>query len=464
MRVSLVQTGIYNNYPKLQQINPNEPNNINFGLANAGKLKTLFTYGLPCMYSGVEMIDPIRVQRYLKSGVFNQSSDKVMAILKQYEKQITAPSQDEENRNIEAQVYRMLKRLSAQYPKYTLQQLLKLKVPQYKKLIRTEQDPVIDSLKLLSNELPEDIKYKFSHFLAETDDKLNDRPIELPFSSYEFRYKLDKIREDIRKNKNKKEIRLVNKMFNETSRLSLNTNDKTIEHQKTIINYLDKLLEKSSFKDNEELQELISTSKARLNKEKIKVPFKRKSFLYDLNNLIMKLPNQELKETLMQTARQLPTSSNSLFACVLKFASEPSDKIAYRLLWPYFASVEHILPKSKGGADDMANYGGATTKENTDRQNMEFTEQLIRRPKTPIFCQRYIDRLIELFDTGVFKSNNINPQYIEDFKSAVEVQAKGKFKLDTTNLHIPESVRKSEAIYNLLKTLRIILSNPERSK
>ena len=32
------------------------------GIANAGKLKQLFAYSIPCMYSGIEMIDPKKVQ------------------------------------------------------------------------------------------------------------------------------------------------------------------------------------------------------------------------------------------------------------------------------------------------------------------------------------------------------------------------------------------------------------------
>ena len=64
--------------------------NVTFdGIANAGKLKILFSYGLPCMYSGVEMIDPKKAQKLLKNGSFKQPVAKVVQELKPYEHLIT---------------------------------------------------------------------------------------------------------------------------------------------------------------------------------------------------------------------------------------------------------------------------------------------------------------------------------------------------------------------------------------
>ena len=71
MRVSAVYQNVYS-YPKKIE---KKSKNLTFGsIANAGKLKTLFSYGLPCMYSGNEMIDPKRAQKLIKNGVFKKSS------------------------------------------------------------------------------------------------------------------------------------------------------------------------------------------------------------------------------------------------------------------------------------------------------------------------------------------------------------------------------------------------------
>ena len=60
--------------------------NPSFGIANAGKLKTLFTYGVPCMYSGIEMIDPPRVQKLMKYDAFKRPISEVLKIFENYEK------------------------------------------------------------------------------------------------------------------------------------------------------------------------------------------------------------------------------------------------------------------------------------------------------------------------------------------------------------------------------------------
>ncbi len=54
--------------------------------------------------------------------------------------------------------------------------------------------------------------------------------------------------------------------------------------------------------------------------------------------------------------------------------------------------VEHILPQSKGGADEMYNFGGAGTRVNADRGNIDFVEQIKRMPETEQNSQK-IDKL-----------------------------------------------------------------------
>ena len=100
------------------------------------------------------------------------------------------------------------------------------------------------------------------------------------------------------------------------------------------------------------------------------------------------------------------------------------------MLWPSFASVEHILPKSRGGADVMSNFGGATTKENSDRFNIDFSQQLKRKPESKINCQKYIDRIIELARSGIFEKHNIDIKYIRDFKDTILKQSKGALVLN----------------------------------
>lgn len=417
------------NTPEPTSIEPYKvyyPCKIRFGIANAGKLKALFAYDLPCMYSGIDMIDPKKVQKMLKNKVFDGKISDVMERLKPFEKSL---------QRIELYVYRILLHEAEKRPNKTLQETVKDISPYYKKQLRSKQAPIFQEIIAYAKDLPEGYRYNFVQFMHETRNKLADKPVEIPFSRHEFKYRLEKVKEDIAKNKNIKADKVMNKLTLEAEKLTPQDKVLSDEEKLEIVNFMEIILKSSILKDNEQIKKLLENAKGRLRHEKILVPFSRKSFIYDLSKILEDLPDENLKNKLLSTAEKLPTSRESTAAYILKFSTEPSDKIAYRLLWPSFASVEHLFPKSCGGADSMANFGGACTRENSDRQSIPFTEQLKRRPKTPEYCQKYVDRLIELEKAGIFQKNNVDKSYIEKFKATIRRLSKGTVILDTSKLY-----------------------------
>ena len=188
-------------------------------------------------------------------------------------------------------------------------------------------------------------------------------------------------------------------------------------------------------KNNQQLKDLIEISKSRLNREEIIVPFTRKAFLYDLLKILDDLPNEKLYEKMYTIAQKLPTSQESFSAYVLKIANEQPDKIGHRIVWPSLASVEHLFPRSCGGEDILSNFAGATTRENSDRKSIEFRLQLKRRPNTPMYCQWYVDRLIELYQQGIFARHNISPKYITDFADTIYTLSNRKIKLNLSKMN-----------------------------
>lgn len=395
-------------------------------IQNSSKLRALFAYKLPCMYSGIPMIDPKVLTKMLKNQIFYRPANQVLEALEPYKDSIIG---------MEAKVLQIIRERANIHPEKNIQELLKEVEPIFKRRLRKKQAPIFHELTEASYALPENFQYKFKKLMAETDKKLNERPIIIPFSSYEFKYKLSKIRDDILQSADVKSKKVMNKLIKESKKLNNSTNSKTIENQKQVVNFLDTILKKSVLKNNEQLKNLIETSKSRLTKEEIIVPFSRKSFIYDLAKIITELPDKNLQEKLITIAQKLPTSQESTSAYILKVAAEPPDKIGHRLLWPSLASVEHLLPRSCGGQDILANFGGATTRENSARKNIDFVTQLKRRPMTKIYCQKYVDRLIELYHNGVFAKYNISPKYITDFKKTIYNLSKKTLELDISKLY-----------------------------
>ena len=57
---------------------------ISFGIQNSSKLRILFGFDLPCIYSGVIMIDPKQLTRWQKGHLFNRSAKDVLSELDKY--------------------------------------------------------------------------------------------------------------------------------------------------------------------------------------------------------------------------------------------------------------------------------------------------------------------------------------------------------------------------------------------
>ena len=395
------------------------------GIQNSSKLRALFAYKLPCMYTGVIMIDPKILNRWMKSHLFLKKSSEVVNTMLPHEESFV---------DIEGKIFSIIKERSIIHPEWTIKQILAELNPVYCRRLRKRQSPIFHELNEVFKTLPNEYRRKFNALMDDTEKKLNERPVIIPFSSYEFKYKLEKINIDISHGQNLKEKKVMKKLLKESKRFSNTTSSRTIEHQKDVLKFLKIILRKSVLKNNEQLNLLMETAQSRLNKDEIVVSFSRKNFIYDVIKIIETLPDTKMQEKVIEIAAKLPTSKESTSAYVMKLLNEPIEKIGHRLVWPSLASVEHIKPRSCGGLDLMENFGGATTQANSDRKNIEFTLQMQKVPTTAECCQMYVDRLIELYKEGVFYKIGLSPRYINDFKNTIYEQSKHRLILDTSKL------------------------------
>lgn len=399
---------------------------ISFGYANSGKLKTLFSYGLPCMYTGIEMIDPKKVQKMLKNNIFETSISNVLKRIEPFEKSL---------QTIELRVYNLLKEQAEINPEKNVNETIQDLVPFHKKELRRRQSPILQELIATSRELPEEYRYKFKQFIDQAIDKLNDQPIKVDFSRAEFKYDLEKIQCDIDKKGNYKASKAMKKLIEVSEFLTTKDIEISIEDKLKTLDFMEIILRSSVIKDNQQLQKLFKLTREKLNGEKMLVPFSRKGFIYDLGKVLTDLPDEDLKEQMIYIAEKLPTSRDTVSAYIMKHRHNPSEKIIYKLLWPSLASIEHIHPRACGGEDTMANYGGACTRANSDRSSIPFTNQIKLIPNVKENCQKYVDRLIELARQGVFDTNKIDKKYIEEFKMAVLEESEGQINLDITKFY-----------------------------
>ena len=435
MRISAIQQSVYSR-PYLVK-NQNQPNtqrpaaaqySPSFGtIPNSEHLRKLFAYGLPCIYSGVTMIDSSLADKLIKSGVFSYPANYSIPALAIF---------NDSYKGIQEQVFKKMKRRAKIHPEEDLQELITGIAVQDKRKLRKTQGKIFDELMVLSMKLPFEQQKAFINLMRLTDDKLKEKPIMSTFSKFNFLYKMKKIKEDVSEIIGQKAGKIISEGIEGAEWLPEVSNAENKDAQIAIIGHISSLINSyPPLKTYPPLQQLLTSSVAKLNRKPVKISFSRKAFISELKLVLDGIEDSALREKMLAVAEKLPTSKNTIEAYIVKYKDSTPDKIAYRLMRPTYASVEHLHPKSMGGADDMKNFAGATVEENSGRGNIEMTEQILRRPLTPEFCQKYVDKLISLDRRGVFDKLEIDDSYIKDFARKMKKESEGKVILDTSSMY-----------------------------
>lgn len=400
---------------------------VQFTGGEMAKVRKLFAYGIPDMYSERILIDPKAISKWLRGGFFTHSAKEIIQI---FDKSYSDCFIKHERGAID-----IIRQRARIHPNYTFHEILQEVRPVYSRQLRKSQTSVFHKLWEEFDNLPDNYKDKFHALMQKTDKMLNDKPIVIPFSSYEFKYKLSKIKSYLESNAtDPKALRVMNKLMKESLRFSNTTSADNMVYQKSVFQFLNHIRKRSVLKNNESLTKIFLEARSRLDKKEITIPFGKKSFIYDLMKIVEDLP-YEKQNKIHEIAATLPSSANSFPAYMLKISTYANDQIGYKLTWPSMATIEHLHPRSVGGTNDLPNLGIASAIENSDRKSIDFIDQIKRIPKTPQYTQRTINRLIELNNEGVFEKIRLTPNYITGYADTVYEESAHTVKLDTSMLN-----------------------------
>ena len=293
---------------------------------------------------------------------------------------------------------------------------------------------------------------EFKVLMETTRHRLYNQPTLIPYSAKEFRYKLGRINEGIQSRGIPSEIKTMRKLKNIASKLPEKTiknpskpmlNNRIKLYPKTNINYINslihqmaKVLETSPLKRDKELNDLFNATKMRIYNIPIIAPFSRKSFLYELKKITRSLDDTKLAREMEKIAVKLPTSKENLSAFIMHSATHSSEKIGYDIFCGSVGTAEHLLPSLHGGSDYIDNLGLATGFMNSERGHRHMDTQLRKYPEIYDNAQKYVNRLIELYNDGTFKKLGIDKSYILSFVSKMRKMAPAEHPLilDTSKL------------------------------
>ena len=407
-------------------------------------LKMLCAYQIPDMYTGQILLSPQRLENLQRSKVFYKPLKELNKILEKYEDYLCP---------VEKNIFYILKKIGKHNPKYSLDEALRSLYKSQQKKLLDIQRPIFEDLIKTACDMPSKQFEEFMELIKDTNKKLAKDPVITPFSEKEFIYKLKRLSLPIKTLNNIREIKDINRII-QTARnvyfVEISERGKifgTGKHKKSKKYKLDYqmqpeiikknsekfkiikgIFEKSSLKHNKELIKLFDDTSARIHGFPAIEPFQRKTFIYDLRQITRKLKDKDLAHKLLNIATKLPTSTNNSSAFIVKYANEDCGTIGFQLLKGSLCSVDHLVAKNNGGKNKLFNYGLCSSYINTEKTNIYFDQWVRLHPETRINCQKYVDRLIELYNKGVFakiskgteKKLNLTADYIYDFAETIK--------------------------------------------
>ena len=420
---------------------------------------------MTCLYSGEKMLTNEQLTKMKKRGFFQGPISEVVRKLQPYKNKYLEP--------VEKEVFERIEKAAVETPDIDLPQLFKNWYRTTRQNFRRVQKPKFDAIKTLGAELPQEYIQPFFEFMETVDKKLYDQPIKQEFSLKEFSYKITKIIEKMSDGNLKNRMqKLLDMLHNEnmTGKKPLSpsfvkqvfdfnnvksTGRKSILYEKSYKQYetnkdavriaiIEKMRETADLKGYKKLEKLCAENIGMIEGMPVHVPFSNKAFVYDLDKVLEGMPDEKLKQKMMDIAINLPTSSRNADALILKFRDSDPNIIGDRLFNPSMVSVEHLKPKSEGGANTIANIALAKKQINSDRQSKPLWQILLNYP--PKNQQKYVDNLAKLVNRGKLK-------YEDALAQINTIEREGRIILDKSKLKKVEN-----PIIEKLKEKFIVLS------
>lgn len=366
-------------------------NNVSFGAINskAGLRNLASKRTYHCVYCSLPMMGDNNLDKLKSSGVFSKPLIEYIPVMIPY-----LPRFQE----TEKEVFKQITLMAFEYPNIRLSEAIKKLYPIAQKNLLKEQMPIIQELSKMCDELPRGWKSKFQNLMKVTKYRLNETPyIPHEFSGKEFVYKIQRLCKTLKDEyiaqrivklveplshpifKNPKlplTDKFVQKILTLTETRDFKKEDVTKEYLQLLI--VNKLRSYAELLNRRDLTQFCDIAEKTITKQPVVIKFSNKSFRYDLKELLDGMPDEKLKNRMLDVSYKLPTSAVSCNAFITKHEKSASDAIGYYLLRPSIATIEHVNPKSTKAPDvnEIKNYVLACERCNNKRSSENLKEYI----------------------------------------------------------------------------------------
>ncbi|NLE01227.1 MAG: HNH endonuclease [Fibrobacter sp.] len=210
---------------------------------------------------------------------------------------------------------------------------------------------------------------------------------------------------------------------------------------KTELGILDNIADLGKYlpeRANRRLYRIVSEGKSIILDDNPYRPFRRKTFLREINSL--HITSRDIAVLVaINTALKLPTSSDNPNAFIVKYSQHKkfnksefvkSSDIASRFILSSSPTVDHVHPKSLGGADIDTNKAVTCFHCNNRKTDIPFSTWLIDHPQALINAQKYADRIINEINEGNFSGTT----YLKELDNTLLKLSNGAIRLDLSEL------------------------------
>ncbi|MBR6127929.1 hypothetical protein IKQ21_09620 [bacterium] len=410
----------------LEMSSPLMADTISFGHAaqNAEPLRKLMKIGAPNLYGkGGPVITPERFDELTKSKIFTRSVRSIVRAIEPLSDTL---------REIQLDILEMLKEYSKIKPEARLDEIFQSWAPLAHVELYRKQKPFFEELKEVAKDLPEESKFIFDELMQKSQDQIDQKPIVQEFNKRDFRYKLERISQRIRHTKNQNEKDAMKKLINmaeiiphspKPKKLSLYKNQRKSKNNNQsamiILKQIKNFFERSAINKDEELQALFADVNCQIHGIPTFIPFGRKNFIEEIEELVQNIPDQRLAHKMIQIAVKLPTSDDEISAFIVKASRKSPEKIAFDWLWGAVGDIDHVVSKSSGGKDKPLNYGITNHYENYKKSNKTYAQLLREKPENYESARNYIKWLEWAHNTGELRKVGLNAGYVKNFAASL---------------------------------------------
>ena len=350
------------------------------GISSASAFRNIVNHRpVHCLYCGRLLMGNKLITKLQNKGTFSGSIRNFACEMMKYIDYLH-PSEKETLKRIVI--------MSFDEPDINLSDAIKNLCPAAKKELLKKQKNILEELSVLSEKLPDNYKTKYQKLLQITEYQIEEKPyVPTDFNIDEFVYKIRRLCETIEDKRTADDI--IRTTYTLTGRKFKNyyptTRDKL---KRTLTKYEYKICWQKKLYESDlqvmMLQRIKHYAKSlkrddiinycdmaikTIEKRPVTVKFSNKSFRYALNEVLDGIQDENLQKEINEITKQLPTSRTSVNAFIIKHEFAAPDAIGYDLFRPSFATIEHMLPTSEDGANELYNYALACAQDNNTRRS-----------------------------------------------------------------------------------------------